>query len=215
MTDPKTPQRALDTRDKEYTEAIVAREWRWWKRALGLQKPYRWNLRRLNPGFTLDIGCGVGRNLEHLSGNGVGIDHNPYSVAAARSCGFVAFTIAEFASSDFNQPGRFDSILLSHVVEHMSEAEAVAVVAQYRPLLKPGGKVIFFTPQERGFRSDGTHVRFVDFPALRAIARQCALEVVREISFPFPRWAGNVFIYNEFVSVGMMRDVLPQLSPKV
>ena len=48
---------------------------------------YRWNLRRLDLGFTLEIGCGIGRNLEHLDGNGIGIDHNEEAVRIAHTGG--------------------------------------------------------------------------------------------------------------------------------
>ena len=50
----------------------------WWKRALDVQAPYRWNLRRLKPGFMLDVGCGLGRNLELVLGVCVVVD--PYKV---------------------------------------------------------------------------------------------------------------------------------------
>jgi len=96
----------------------VRKESAWWKRIIDVQAPYRWNLCRLNPGFTLDIGCGLGRNLINLSGNGVGIDHNPHSVEIASSRGLRVFTPESFEDSSFNKHAHFDSILLSHVVEH-------------------------------------------------------------------------------------------------
>ena len=54
-----------------------------WKQWLDVQAPFRWNLRRLDPGFTLDIGCGIGRNLLHLPRQGVGVDTNEHCVRAA------------------------------------------------------------------------------------------------------------------------------------
>ena len=53
----------------------------WWKKALNVQAPYRWNLRRQRLGRTLDVGCGIGRNLETLDPGSVGVDHNEHSVA--------------------------------------------------------------------------------------------------------------------------------------
>jgi SAM-dependent methyltransferase len=172
-----------------------------WKDVLGVQAPYRWNLRRLKPGFTLEIGCGLGRNLKHLDGDGVGVDHNPHMVQVARSRGFQAFTPDEFRNTDYCKPNRFDCLLLSHVLEHMTEQEAVSVLLTYLPFLKTQGQVIVITPQEMGYGSDATHVRFVDFDTVRSIARSAGLVVVRQFSFPLPRRFGSLFKYNEFVSV--------------
>jgi SAM-dependent methyltransferase len=189
------------TRDESYTHRLLALESEWWRRVLDVQAPYRWNLRRLEPGFTLDIGCGIGRNLLHLEGEGVGIDHNPASVEIARKRGLQAFTPEEFDRSVFNSPERFDSLLLSHVVEHMTRPEGVALLQRYRPVLKRGGRAILIAPQESGFESDPTHVEFADFAALRRIARESGLTTEREYSFPFPRPLGKFFRYNEFVSI--------------
>src|SRR5512134_3456178 len=96
-----------DTRSREYTERLVRLQRAPWKRWLDVQAPYRWNLRRLRPGFTLEVGCGIGRNLEHLRGHGVGLDHNPHSVAAARAIGLRAFTPEAFRGSEWDRPSAF------------------------------------------------------------------------------------------------------------
>src|SRR5262245_45850702 len=123
------------TADAGYTDRLISHGDVWWKRALDVQAPYRWNLRRLHLGFPLDIGCGIGRNLSHI-GCGIGIDHNPESVATARSRGHNAFLPAEFERTEFNRAATFDSILMSHVAEHMSAAEAAELLRTYLGLLK-------------------------------------------------------------------------------
>ena len=187
--------------DQQYADRLVARGEVWWKRLLGAQLPYRWNLRRLRPGYTLDIGCGTGRNLEHLAGDAVGVDPNEAGVAVATSKGCHAFSPTDFARSRYATPDTFDSLLFAHVLEHLKKDEAVALVEHYLPYLRPSGQVIMITPQESGFRSDSTHLEFLDFTALSAVAQSCGLAPVRSYSFPFPRWAGRVFRYNEFVVV--------------
>lgn len=196
----------LDTGGTDYTERLVALEHARWKRLLNVQAPYRWNLRRLDLGRTLDIGCGVGRNLSNLGAGSVGVDHNPDSVAVARSRGLSAFTPEEFAASQAQEWRTFDSALLAHVVEHMSSDEAENLVKTYLPCVRPAGKVVFITPQEKGYRSDRTHVRFVDFAGLRELADSLGLVLRRAYSFPFPRFAGRVFTYNEFVVVTTIHD---------
>jgi SAM-dependent methyltransferase len=190
-----------DTRSREYTERLVRLQRAPWKRLLRVQAPYRWNLRRLRPGFTLEVGCGIGRNLEHLDGNAVGLDLNPFSVAEARRAGLGAFTPAEFRASSWCRPGVFDSLLLSHVAEHMRREELVALLREHLAYVRPGGLLILVTPQEVGFRSDPSHVEFLDLAALRRVADELGLAPVRDYSFPFPRFFGRLFVYNEFVSV--------------
>ena len=189
------------TAGAEYAARLAALENARWRRILGVQAPYRWNIRRLDLGRVLDIGCGLGRNLAHLDGNGVGVDHNADSIAIARARGLTAFTSAEFPHSEYAVPGAFDSMLMAHVVEHLDPGYAVELVRTYLPYVKPGGQVAFITPQERGYASDSTHIAFTDFDGLRRLCEKTGLVPQRQYSFPLPRAAGRVFTYNEFVLV--------------
>ena len=171
------------------------------RRWLDPQRPYRWNIRRLDPGFVLDIGCGLGRNLRHLDGHGVGVDHNEACVEACVADGLTAYTDAAFLTSAAARPGRFDSLLLSHVVEHLDDADVDRLLATYLPFLGDDGRVIVITPQERGQRSDPTHVRYVDAETIAGIAARHGLRVHSIRSFPFPKPIGKVFTYNETVAV--------------
>jgi 2-polyprenyl-3-methyl-5-hydroxy-6-metoxy-1,4-benzoquinol methylase len=155
----------------------------------------------MQPGFMLDVGCGIGRNLAHLDGSAVGVDHNQDSVAVARDRGLRAFTPDEFLASEYARPGTFDSLLSAHVVEHMSSSDATALLGAYLPYVKVGGRLILITPQESGYRSDATHREFVDFAAQERLAHDLGLTVLSRRSFPFPRMAGRWFRYNEFVLV--------------
>ena len=186
------------TSGEDYARRLQSKQQVWWKKALNVQAPYRWNLRRQRLGRTLDVGCGIGRNLATLDPGSVGVDHNEHSVAVAREAGVAALTVAEWEESALRVPDSFDGILLAHVVEHMSRADAVALLRDYLPYLRPGGKVFFVCPQERGYASDSTHVWFATGEGLADLAREVGLQPGRWISFPFPRWAGKAFIYNEF-----------------
>ena len=163
-----------------------------------MQAPYRWNLRRQGLGRTLDIGCGIGRNLPALDSGSVGVDHNPTSVGLARAAGHAAYTVDEWHTAPENQPGYFDGLLIAHVLEHLDEAEGEALVRDYLPVLRPGGKVLFICPQERGYASDDTHVRWTTGADLEAMARKLGLDPSPWRSFPFPRRLGRLFTYNEF-----------------
>lgn len=187
-----------DTRGEEYAQRLQQRGGVRWKQLLDVQRPYRWNLRRYDLGRTLDVGCGLGRNLAALPTGSVGVDHNPHSIAIARSRGFTAYTLDDWAAAEENTPNAFDSLLLAHVIEHLAPETGEEVVRSYLDNLRPGGAVLFICPQERGYASDPTHIRWTTIDDLEALARD--LDLVPEVSrsFPFPRAAGRVFTYNEF-----------------
>jgi SAM-dependent methyltransferase len=191
-----------DTRSTDYAQRLHGFD-RGWRRLLDVQRPYRWNIRRLDLGFVLDVGCGVGRNLMHLGGAtaGVGVDHSAASVELARARGLQVFTPAEFQASEYARPARFDSLLLAHVVEHMPYAQAGALLKEHLVYVKPGGKVVLIVPQEAGFRSDTTHVEFFRKESLQRLAEACGLVVQKTYSFPFPEVVGKVFPHNETVLV--------------
>src|SRR5262245_4239843 len=161
----RRPDDEPPTRSVAYARHLARDGGRWWKRRLNVQAPYRWNLRRLDPGLVLDVGCGLGRNLAHLDGNGVGIDHNPACLAAARERGLTVYSPEDFAVSPDARLERFDSLLAAHVLEHLPVAGAVDLLATYLPYVRPSGRVIVITPQEAGQRRDATHVTYFD-PAL-------------------------------------------------
>jgi len=191
-----------DTRDKIYAKRLLKLQTTRWKELLDVQAPYRWNLQRLNMGLTFEIGCGIGRNLINLNRRGVGIDHNLEAIDICRSRGLTAFVPDDFRASVFDVPESFDSILLSHVAEHMTYEENITLIEKYLYLLRLGGKLVVITPQEVGYRSDKTHVEFMNFSKLRNINESLNIQTVKQYSFPFPRLFGYLFIYNEFISVG-------------
>jgi SAM-dependent methyltransferase len=197
MSDP-TPDEP-PTAGRDYADRLERLSGARWKRVLNVQAPYRADLRRLKLGATLDIGCGTGRNLVSLPPGSVGVDHNPYSVEAARAQGAEAYTDGDFfADPELCAPGRFDSALVAHVVEHLTTEEAREIIGSYLPSVRPGGRFVFITPQERGYSTDATHVSFTDFAALETLANDLGLVVERQYSFPFPRAFGKSFTYNEF-----------------
>jgi 2-polyprenyl-3-methyl-5-hydroxy-6-metoxy-1,4-benzoquinol methylase len=99
----------------------------------------------------LDFGCGVGYLLPHLcayASEVYGADPSEQSVKRTneRLIGMPSFKGA-FLIDELRARGlSFDAVLCIEVVEHLDDAALVAVLADIRALLAPGGTAIFSTP---------------------------------------------------------------------
>jgi 2-polyprenyl-3-methyl-5-hydroxy-6-metoxy-1,4-benzoquinol methylase len=151
----------------------------------------------------LDVGCGIGMNLRFTSTESAGVDHNEHSVAEARAAGLTAYSPKEFHARAEQYHEYFDSMLVAHVVEHMDRASAVSLLEEYLPYLRPSARIVLITPDEGGYATDPTHVRFVDFAASRELVESVGCSVKRSYAFPIPRFAGKTRRGNEFVVVGI------------
>lgn len=192
------------TKDGDYAKRLLDIESVGWKKFVRPIDPYKWHIRFLDLGVTLDIGCGLGRNLKLLPPGSIGIDHNEECVRHCLNAGLKAATPKEFLKMRRPSEG-FDSLLLSHVAEHMTFGEALALTKEYAAYVKEGGRLLLITPQEKGWDSDATHVEFMGFDKLRAIAEAAGFSPLKTYSFPFPRAVGRFFIYNEFIAISEKR----------
>ena len=187
--------------DSEYVQRLVAISDKRSRKILQVVNPYRYNLRKWVRGNTLEIGCGIGRNLTYLNNpENIGLDVNHSAIEHCRSIGHNVYTNSEFAGSKHSRT-KFDNILISHVLEHMTSDQAVDLIINYLPSLKSDGQIIIVCPQARGFKSDPTHVEFMNLKALAKIIARCDLTLQKSFSHPFPRIFSHIFIYNEYVVI--------------
>ena len=193
------PQR--DTLGTNYAQRLATMSEARWKRILNVQAPYGWNVRRVCEGTVLDVGCGIGRNLTHLRGRGTGVDHNVEAVRMAREKGLRAYSDHEFFGAFNPMQDSWDTLLVAHVLEHMDDATADALLSSYLPFIKDEGRLVMVCPQEWAYARDATHLRWVDSARLAAHARTHGFHVVRSYSFPWTRSMGKWAPYGEFVVV--------------
>lgn len=192
--------RKKTTKGADYAERLRRLSNERWKTALDVQRPYRWNLKRLQVGKTLDIGCGIGRNLRNLPKDSVGVDHNEHAIKTVKMAGFDAYTVEEFKKKKaYFKKNPFKTMLLAHVLEHMSTKDGTAIIKEYLPFVEE--KVVIICPQKRGFSTDETHVNYLTHQDIEKILESCGLTVVKSYSFPFYKKAGDFFAYNETVVV--------------
>ena len=186
------------TSTDQYSDRLTGIAQRRWKKFVGPLNPYKFHIRRISNPKVLDVGCGIGRNLDYLGRSAaVGVDHNAKSIEVARQRGFTAFSDKEFLECE----STFNTILFSHILEHMSSEEAYEIVGKYMNYLNPGGRLLIICPQEKGQKSDPTHVTLCDFHFLKNLIRFHNLELVSSYSFPLPKIFGKWFIYNESIII--------------
>lgn len=102
----------------------------------------------------LDIGCGRGEWLELLRENGLksrGIDLNRVAISRCQALGLdvqEAEAVAYLRSLDDNSLGAITGI---HIIEHLPFKQLVSLFDEALRVLKPGGIVIFETPNPENF----------------------------------------------------------------
>lgn len=186
------------TQEKEYADYLVKAQGIGWKNMLDVQRPYRINIQRLSLGKTLDVGCGIGRNLKSLPNGSVGIDHNTYMVDDLVKQGYLAYTASGFKKSKYSKNELFDALLFAHIIEHMSSEDTEKMIRDYLKYLKKGGKVVIICPQKKGFSKDSTHIKFHNRESISALLSRLNLVILKKQSFPLPEIFGSIFAPNEF-----------------
>ena len=99
-------------------------------------------------GYVLDIGCGVGVFLENYSGPSLGIDAHENNV---KICQEKKIDAIKADANSFIQEDTFDTVLLSHVLEHLARPSRVLENAYLST--KRSGRIIIVLPCLKGFIS--------------------------------------------------------------
>lgn len=157
-----------------------------WKeqfRALGVETFRRDVLARKGHATFLDVGCGFGRNLmvfHELGFDVTGVEINAREAEAARALG--GFRVLSTSAQELERTGaRFDCVLASHVLEHVTDP--IAFLQTLDRLAAPGGLVVLETPladddgqPDERFR-DIYHTLFFDHFTLQLLTVQSGYRV--------------------------------------
>lgn len=129
-------------------------------------------------GFSVvDVGCGRGEWLELMAENGIsalGIDLNEHKVKACIDSGLAARTTDAISFLKDQEPASLSVVTGFHIIEHLPFEKLMALFDAALVALKPGGIVIFETPNPENllvgacnFYFDPTHLS----PIVPAVAQ--------------------------------------------
>ena len=148
-------------------------------------------LDKLNPQKILDIGCGLGWLLSFLNDDWdkYGIEVSKFASGHARKYGNIFNGILE----DFPDNGKFDVIVMNHVIEHVENP--LQVLKKIRNMLSDTGIFIIGTPDfdsaaarryGNNFRllHDPTHISLFSSDSMHRCLRDCGFKIMR-VEYPF------------------------------
>lgn len=155
-------------------------------------------------GPTLDVGCGAGQILTCLPSGSEGLESNQYLISHLRSKGLSCrqfFLSDELTSSTLFRDQKFQSLILSHVLEHFPHAmETLRRILQVGSQHASLDRILVIVPTERGYSSDETHQTFVSLSKIKeaGLNKTAGFSLKEKHFFPLnsPR-LGKYFAYHE------------------
>lgn len=179
------------TSNHEYTKYYLGKYNIWYRRLFPIDIPFKFIAKSCCRGKILDIGCGPGRYLSFFKDKAIGVDHNKDFVAYTRERGFKTFYSKDFLADNKEV---FDTLLFSHILEHMNLEEGVALVKTYLPFLKKYGRIVIIVPHGYCFRNDPTHVLYYDKNKVEELAYALNYKIKKKFYHPFPDWLSRYLI---------------------
>ena len=149
----------------------------------------------------LDVGCGSGALARTIRAEWpaemVGITYSAAEADLGRDV-FAQVHVADLNQFDAAPLGRFDAIICSHVLEHLSHPDEL--LRRLRPALNPGGSLLVALPNilfwrqrllflrghfryTQGGLMDDTHFRFFDWQTAAELVTGAGYELVERRAF--------------------------------
>jgi 2-polyprenyl-3-methyl-5-hydroxy-6-metoxy-1,4-benzoquinol methylase len=162
-----------------------------WRLDRGVLPDRAWWERLVPGGAALEIGCGHGNLMgvyAPMMDSAVGVEPDASARAVATANGLTVYPgTAEDLPGEV-LAGRYDLIVISHVLEHC--IDPVAALQNAAALLNPGGVMMVETPNSRAIAQDlkGKHWHWLDVPrhlnfftqtSLRTLVTRAGLQVER------------------------------------
>jgi len=156
-------------------------------------------------GHVLDVGCGAGIHLEGYSGRSLGIDASEENI---NICHRKKLNVIKRETCHLPvKSNGFDTVFLSHILEHLEEPER-ALNEAYR-IIKNSGRIIVVAPCWQGFIAylDKEHKHFITEDFLdQVLLDRLGCEKVK--SYTFPSFTPPVLAkYRELRAIYQKKDI--------
>lgn len=163
-------------------------------------------------GRTLDFGCGIGELLNRLPPGSHGLEINPYTIQYCKEHGLPVEAYDPAADQyrlDDIDFGRFETLVISHVLEHLDNPDHV-LRTLFDSCKRIGiVRLVMVVPGARGFAADSTHKTFItrDYLQDRRVFDMPGVRVAALNYFPINfRFVGNYFPHHEMKIVFDLRN---------
>ena len=191
--------------DQRYADEQLARSQSSIRRTI--KEAYLRSALREISGSTVDFGCGAGQLLERLPTGSMGLEVNPALISILKKKGLNA-AFYDALGDNFGLgpvvPGRFQTFLASHVLEHFDDAAGALRKLADTCERKGISRIVCIVPGWKGFLSDATHRTFVSPSYVREqkLQKMGSFTLATTRFFPInAEGFGRFFIYNECVFV--------------
>jgi len=193
----------LENNESQYSEAYLAYQRdrspiRKWVRQFYIRHAVRHLIAPI-----IDLGCGIGEHLAHFDAGSIGIEVNKSSVDY---CVNNRLNVIHYDPENdgyelsFLEPGKFRSMLISHVLEHLDQPDIVI-----RKLLNSCERlgiqrVFICVPGRKGYAHDSTHRTFIDQSYIdeHNLSDLGSYKLTKLGYFPLnASFVGNYFTHNE------------------
>ncbi len=159
---------------------------------------------KLLKGKTIDFGCGTGELLYKLPSGSIGIEINQTTVQYCQGKGLNVYLYNQrsdnYQLSDLAPTNRYESLLLSHIVEHLEHPEEVLRLLFKTARRLDIKRVVLIVPGKKGFKLDPSHRTFIDFSFLKQheLFMTEGFRIVNQRYFPINlKFIENFFTYHE------------------
>ncbi len=174
-----------DQFDDRYMELLEAARDHWWVR--GMQEIGATLLQPIDrPIDVLDAGCGTGALLPWAAtltapSFPAAVDVSPAAVERCRSAGLAAELEVGSVTDLPYDDGRFDLVLSSDVLQHLTIDQASSAASEMARVLRPGGRLLIRTNSAQGRRGveEQDDWRLYTKDSLRNVLEGAGLEVDR------------------------------------